>query len=112
MSITHKNTWWWGKTHTIILEQGIGLVNVSVHNEAQDIATIHGISVHDSYRDMGYGDCLLERAENEARLMGAKSVELTARRGSWEELWYKRKGYEMTGECEDWDGDILTKDLM
>jgi GNAT superfamily N-acetyltransferase len=107
----HQNTWWWGQTHTVVRRNGHGLVNVSVHNDIPGVATIHGLSVTEDYRKIGIGYSLLYWAEQEAKSMGATEVELCAERGSWIEDWYVRCGYKKTGECEDWNGDVLTKEL-
>lgn len=110
MAYVHKNTWTWGRTHTIIWWNGVGLVNVSVENETPEIATIHGISILPSYRRRGYGNTLLTLAEKEAKKMGATQVCLATEPDSWIEGWYKRKGYEFNSYDED-NLMILVKNL-
>ena len=101
MTYTHKNQWIWGKTHTVVWWNGVGLVNVSVENETPELATIHGISVLPTYRKRGYGTKLLHLAENEARKMGATRVCLATEPNSWLEEWYKSLGYEFDSYNED-----------
>ena len=111
MTYTHKNTWNWGQTHTIVYWNGVGLVNVSVENETPERATIHGVSVLPGYRKRGYGTTLLRLAEKEAKKMGCTWVELTTIKGGFEERWYREHGYnDIPGE--DVDGMIcLGKEL-
>jgi GNAT superfamily N-acetyltransferase len=110
MTYTHKNTWNWGQTHTIVWWNGVGLVNVSVENETPERATIHGVSVLPSYRKHGYGTTLLTLAEKEAKKMGATRVGIATEPNSWLEDWYKRLGYEFDSYDEN-NLIVLSKNL-
>ncbi len=99
--VIHKNTWCWGRTHTIVIRNGHGLVNVSVEDDNPKVATIHGLSVTEDYRGLGTGRTLIWEAEQEAREMGASQVCLATEPNSWLEEWYKRLGYEFNSYNED-----------
>ena len=34
--ITHKNLWWWGKSYTLILDNGKAMIVVSIEDERPD----------------------------------------------------------------------------
>ena len=106
----HKNTWCWGRTHTIICWNGLGFVNISIENDNPSIAIIHGISVLPSFRGEGKGTAILTYAEKEAKEMGAYVVSLAVEPNSWMERWYKRKGYEFNSYDEN-NLMVLVKNL-
>ena len=108
--VIHKNNWCWGKTHTIVIRGGHGLVNISIENDRPYIALIHGVSVTEDYRKSGVGHTLLKLAETEAVEMGAQYVSLATEPGSWMESWYKRLGYEFNTYDEN-NLIILVKNL-
>ena len=99
--VIHKNIWCWGRTHTIVIRSGHGLVSVSVENDNPSVAIIHGLSVTEDYRGLGTGRTLIWEAEQEAREMGASQVSLATEPDSWLEKWYKRLGYEFNSYDED-----------
>ena len=107
---THKNTWAWGKTHTLIIYDGAGLVNISIENDNPTVATIHGISVIESYRRKGMGRLLLKLAEIEAKEMGAELICIATEPNSWIEEWYKRNGYKFNSYDEN-NLIVLMKDI-
>ena len=108
--VIHKNTWCWGKTHTIVIRGGHGLVNVSVENDNPKVALIHGVSVTEDYRKLGTGRALMMEAEAEAVEMGARYTSLATEPGSWMESWYKRLGYEFNSYDEN-NLIVLVKNL-
>lgn len=108
--VIHKNTWCWGRTHTIIIRNGHGLVNVSVENDNPKAASIHGLSVTEDYRRLGIGRALIMEAEQEAREMGATRVGIATEPNSWLEDWYKRLGYEFDSYDEN-NLIVLSKNL-
>ena len=97
----HKNTWVWGQTRTIIYQNGVGFVNISIENIDPTRAIIHGLSILPFYRKCGKGTKLLKKAEQEAKKMGASQVSLATEPDSWLEKWYKRLGYEFNSYDED-----------
>ena len=108
--VIHKNTWCWGKTHTIVIRNGHGFVNVSIENDNPQIALIHGVSVTEDYRKLGTGRTLMMEAEAEAAEMGASRVCLATEPGSWMESWYRRLGYEFNSYDEN-NLIVLVKNL-
>lgn len=110
MSFIHKNTWCWGRTHTIVCHGGRGIVNISIENDNPLVATIHGVSVLPNNRENGIGTELIELAEREAYEMGASRVCLATEPDSWLEKWYKRLGYQFDSYNED-NLKVLVKEL-
>ena len=109
-TVIHKNTWGWGQTHTIVIRNGHGLINVSVENDNPHVALIHGVSVTKDYRGIGCGHALMKEAEEEAIEMGASFASLATEPGSWMEEWYKRLGYRFDSYDEN-NLIVLVKNL-
>ena len=96
--ITHENLWWWGKSYTLILDNGKAMIEVSIEDERPDAACIQSLLVHESVRQQGRGDALLMFAEEKAKELGLKQVVLCARKGTFLIPWYQRRGYEIYDE--------------
>lgn len=92
--LKHKNSWVWGKSTIIVLEDGLGIVTISFENDNPDEATITGLSVHESARRRGLGTELVRLAEEEARDNGAKRVVLFSDENTFTYKWYQSLGYE------------------
>ena len=99
----HRNKAHYGHTSTIVLDDGNGLVSVTIMNGREDMAVIHDLIVMKNKRGEGLGRALLEEACAEAAGLGAKTVRLSVAPGSWLEEWYKRHGFQEIGEVE-YDG--------
>ena len=65
--IVHRNTWQWGKSNIIIIEDGAGVVTVSYEDSDPETAFISGLSVNKKYRRNGLGNTLLRLAEEDAK---------------------------------------------
>lgn len=72
---------------------GEGACSVAL-DDIRSCAMIYQLSVEKEHRRNGYGQKLLNEAENEARRLGANVVSLTAKKGSFMLGWYQRSGYE------------------
>ena len=92
--LKHRNTWCWGKSTIIVLENGKGIVTVSFENENPNEATITGLSVHESARRKGLGTKLVKLAEEEAKEFGVKRIILFSDENSFTYNWYKSLGFE------------------
>ena len=90
--IRHDNLWWWGKSSTLILDNGKGMIEVSVENDLPDAACIQSLMVHESVRQQGIADALLTLAEETAKQLGCEQVYLCARKGTFLIPWYERRG--------------------
>ena len=99
--VYHRNTPAYGGTTTIITEDASAYVMITVFNGKEDIAVIHDLVVLKDRRGEGLGSRILEEAVEEAKRMGADVVRLSVEQKSWLEEWYKRHGFQETGEVED-----------
>lgn len=77
----------------IVTSGGEGVCSVSIDENIKSCACIYNLSVGEKYRRMGYGNMLLEEAENVAQTLGASVVSLAAKKDSFVLDWYIRKGY-------------------
>ena len=97
----HKNVWRWGKSDTIVIDCGRGMVSISIENEDSSIAYLSGISVVEDRRNLGFGNLLLHLAKAHAHEMGAKELHLWADPNQWVFDWYKRHWFRENGTNED-----------
>ena len=98
--VVHENKTYYGRTATIILEDGYAYVMVSVMEGNPDVAVIHDLVVHKDRRGEGLGRELLEEACMVGKEMGAEVIMLSVEPGSWLEEWYKRHGFRNIGRKE------------
>ena len=98
--ITHANLWWWGKSFTMICDDGKGMIELAIEDDEERnyYGTIQSLLVHESVRQQGRGDALLMFAEEKAKQLGLKQVVLCARKGTFLIPWYQRRGYEIYDE--------------
>lgn len=78
----------------IMTSGGEGVCSVSIDENIKSCACIYNLSVGEKYRKRGYGNMLLEEAENVALKLGASVVSLAAEKDKFTADWYKRKGYK------------------
>lgn len=82
------------ESYTLIMTSGgEGTCFVSIDKIEKSCAYIYDVSVEEKHRKKGYGNKLLEEAENVARNLGANVVSLLAEKDKFTVDWYKRKGY-------------------
>lgn len=94
--ILHVNNWYWGETHTIISEDGKGVVDVQFDNTMPNVAFIKGLSVFVGERKKGLGTRLMHHAHEEGRAMGKEFAQLCANKEqNWLVDWYKELGYKI-----------------
>ena len=98
--VYHRNKPPYGDTTTIITEDASAYVMITQFNATKDTAVIHDLVVLKDRRGEGLGSAMLEEAVAEAGRIGAKVVRLSAEPSSWLEEWYKRHGFQETGEVE------------
>lgn len=93
-----------GDNGTIIMtNNGEGICRVQL-DEIKSCAWIWCLSVEEKHRRNGYGQNLLNEAENEACRLGANVVSLSVKKGSFMFDWYQRCGYKPLFT----DGDYAT----
>ena len=93
--ITHENLWWWGKSYTLILDNGKAMIEVTIEDERPDAACIQSLLVHESVRQQGIANAMLTFAEDKAKKAGCEQVYLCARKGTFLIPWYERRGYKI-----------------
>ena len=102
--VYHNSHWYWGDTIKIITNDGKGTIRVSFDKELPCAATIDSFSVVETARNKGIGKQLLEKAEQAAKDYdnNIKYVLLDAEKNSWVVDWYKRCGYEVIKETDNY----------
>lgn len=82
-----------------LMEQGSRVVGcVAIENAGQGIFYLERLAVLPEIRRKGHGSMLVEHALNEARRMGAETVQIGIIAEQTElENWYKRRGFKTTG---------------
>ena len=98
--ITHENLWWWGKSYTLITDDGKSMVELAIEDDEERnyFGTIQSLLVHESVRQQGRGNAMLKFAEEKAKELGLKQVVLCARKGTFLIPWYQRNGYKIYDE--------------
>ncbi len=92
--IQHINTWWWGKTITLVHKDGIATVEVQIDDNYPATAFIKGLSVFTLQRKKGYGTEMLQLCEDVAKKEGKLFLRLSANiQEEWLVNWYKSLGY-------------------
>ena len=92
-TIRYVNKWPWGTNIVHICNDGLGTIGVSKEPE-DDFGFIHDLVVHETARNQGRGQYLLDLAELEiTRTFKCRYAVLRVVHGSWVEQWYKRNGY-------------------
>ena len=95
--ITHENLWWWGKSFTMICDDGKGMIELAIENDEERnyYGTIQSLLVHESVRQQGIANAMLTFAEDKAKKAGCEQVYLCARKGTFLIPWYERRGYKI-----------------
>ena len=99
--VYHRNKPPYGDTTTIITEDASAYVMITQFNATADTAVLHDLVVLKDRRGQGLGSALLEEAVAEAGRIGVRRVRLSVEPDSWLEEWYKRHGFQETGQVED-----------
>ena len=95
--ITHENLWWWGKSYTLITDDGKSMVELAIEDDEERnyFGTIQSLLVHESVRHQGRGNVMLMFAEEKAKELGLQQVVVVARKDTFLIPWYQRCGYEI-----------------
>ena len=94
--IVHKNQWWWGVSETIIVDGGIGVVEIQYDYDMPNTGFIKGLSVLEGRRQQGIGTELINACVCSAINRGKKFLQLDVEQDKeWLIEWYKRLGFEI-----------------
>ena len=92
--IIHTNKWYWGTTETIVIHDGVGIVEVQ-YDKDSNIAYVKGLSVDKRWQNKGIGTELMKLCEEMAGKNNRVFLQLCCHKGKdWLYEWYKRLGYE------------------
>lgn len=92
--LIHENDWWWGRTITLISENGKISVEIAFDKERPNVGFIRNFIVYPTERGKGIGRMALEYCEDIIGKNICKFAELTVDK-SKERLisWYNSVGY-------------------
>ena len=77
--VRHYNTWWWGRSVTVIAYDGTGMVELCIDDKHDDWGFINSLMVEPRQRRNGLGTALLLECQ-------------------WRIEWYAKMGYELDEE--------------
>lgn len=98
-AVFHSNSWLWGKTCTIVLEGGVGIIELQLDKTSPNTAFLRGLSVLPDSRNKGFGTMLIAKAVEYAEKHGYKFLQLTAEKSNvWLVEWYKKLSFEFWEE--------------
>jgi GNAT superfamily N-acetyltransferase len=87
-----------GVTYYVMEQDGRAVGCVALENAGEGVFYLERLAVLPEIRRNGYGSMLVDRALNEARRMGAKTVQIGIIAEQTElENWYARRGFKTTG---------------
>lgn len=82
------------------------------YDDDSDSVYLSNVFVHEENRGKGYGNCILDAAYNVAKEMGAKTIGLKVKKGSFAHQWYSRHGYsDLTDDEENPQFVWMTKSV-
>ena len=89
-----EGEWFWGTSIHFITTDGHALIKLIIDNRCKHRAEVYDLNTHPDKQRQGYASLLMNRAEEEASLRGCVKIVLWVEKGSWQEQWYRRRGYE------------------
>lgn len=93
--IHHVNTWWWGKTITLVSKDGYSTVEIQFDKNLPNTAFIKGLMTFTTRQKEGYGTEMMKLCEYIAKKEKMKFLQLSANKEQdWLVEWYKRLGFE------------------
>ena len=99
--VIHNNQWYWGNTLTIIRCDGMASVELQCDNKYPTVAFIKGLIVHDTCRNQGVGNKMLDACFSEAIKLNKLFLQLNVLKDSWLVGWYERKGFTIIYEDDN-----------
>lgn len=99
--VYHYNTWWWGKSLTVITSDGYGSCELCICDDYPEWGIINALMVHVRKRCHGLGKKLVLECERKGHEVGLNQFFLEVnKRNEWLLGYYKELGYEV---CPDSD---------
>ena len=95
------NTWWWGKTITLVSTDGYSTVELQFDDSLPNQAVIKGLMVFITRQREGYGTEMMNLCEHIAKKEGMKFLQLSANKEQdWLVGWYERLGFVIISKDE------------
>lgn len=90
----YVNTWWWGKTITLVSTDGYSTVELQFDNSLPNIAVIKGLMVFTTRQRKGYGTEMMNLCEYIAKKEEMKFLQLSVNKEHVLLVnWYERLGF-------------------
>ena len=88
------NTWWWGKTITLVSTDGYSTVELQFDDSLPNMAVIKGLMVFTTRQREGYGTEMMNICEHIAKKEGMKFLQLSVNKEHVLLVnWYERLGF-------------------
>ncbi|BBI90546.1 hypothetical protein HYO65_gp154 [Tenacibaculum phage PTm1] len=97
-TICHKAELEWGDVYTFVEVNGTASARAYTFKDGDDAIYLEALYVNDSVRRNGYGKKLQELREELGRTLDKSKSILWVVKGTWQEEWYKRRGYTLLAE--------------
>lgn len=111
--ITHITETSWGYSIWIMEKKGNGFARAYYYSDDQSTIYLDNLSVSWHSRKRGIGTKLQEIREHIGRFAGFKKSCLWVVSGTWQEEWYKRRGYvEVCEHPDETNGLWMEKNLI
>ena len=82
------------------------------YDDDPDTVYLSNVFVSEENRGKGYGNCILDAADNVAKEKGAKTIGLKVKKGSFAHRWYGRHGFlDLTDDEENPQFVWMTKNV-
>lgn len=91
--IRHENVWQWGKTITLVGDDGKAIVKMSFENDDPGVCFISDLSVVPDVRRQGLATQLMRVCERICSDMGIFRLDLDSVLVDWVQDFYKKLGY-------------------
>jgi len=93
--------WWWGNNYTIILENGVGTVELQFDENMPYVGYVKGLVVDSRERRKGYATELMNLCHAYARNEKMHFLELAVNKEEdWLCEWYRRLGFDILSSDE------------
>lgn len=88
--------WWWGKNLNIILENGLGVVELQFDDTMPNVAFVKGLIVDKRETRKGYARELMKLCHAYAKDNGKRWLQLSVNKDDrWIYEWYERLGFDV-----------------
>lgn len=91
--IIHENRWSWGRTATIVMFDGEGLVDLSFEDTNPNVCYLHGLSVIPTERRKGRASIIMQEAICYCKQCGIFRIDLCSIQEPWLMNFYHKLGF-------------------